>query len=404
VKICIAPDSFKGTLSSQEAAACIARAARRVFPGVETVCLPMADGGEGTAAAMAAACGGRLQEAQAAGPLAFDERRAEAGAGPAVLDRTEARPSPVPVWAALPNAAVIEMAQAAGLPLVPEALRDPRYTTTYGVGQLLVAALDAGYRDILLALGGSATNDGGLGLARALGLRALDGEGRELRGTGADLARVAALDLAGLDPRLKACRIRLLCDVRNPPLGPEGAAAVFGPQKGATPEVVAELERGMANYIRVVEAACGRSMATLPGAGAAGGLGVPLLAFCGAELVRGVDAVLDAAGFESQLADCDLVVTGEGRLDAQSAMGKAPAGVAARARAQGVPTVVIAGSILPGAEALYDLGAASLQSTLRCVASLEETLGQAGPWLEDAAERMFRLIALGQALPTRPTG
>ena len=403
MKICIAPDSFKGTLSSQEAAERIARAARRVFPGVETVCLPMVDGGEGTAAAMAAACGGRLQEAQAAGPLAFDERR-PAGAGVAAPDWAETGRTPVPVWAALPDAAVIETAQAAGLPLVPEALRDPRYTTTYGVGQLLTAALDAGYRDILLALGGSATNDGGLGLARALGLRALDREGRELRGTGADLARVAALDLAGLDPRLRDCRIRLLCDVRNPLLGPEGAAAVFGPQKGASPEAVAELERGMAAYARVVEAACGRSIASLPGAGAAGGLGVPLLAFCGAELVRGVDAVLDAAHFEARLAGCDLVVTGEGRIDAQSAMGKAPAGVAARARVRGVPTVVIAGSILPGAEALYGLGAASLQSTLRCVASLEETLGQAGPWLEDAAERMFRLIALGQTLPTRPAG
>lgn len=373
-----ASDSLKGTLSSADAARLLGAAAERHFPGCSWAAVPMADGGEGTVDALLAACGGERVLAAASDPLG---RPVEAA------------------YALLPGGrAVIEMAAASGLPLLAPDERDPLATSTYGTGQLVMDALARGARDVTVALGGSATNDGGMGLARALGARLLDADGRELAGCGADLERVARVDLSGVSPLVAGASFTMMCDVDNPLVGPEGASFVFGPQKGASPEVVRRLDDGMGNWACVLRETFGRDF-DVPGAGAAGGLGAACLAFLGAESVSGVRRVLDLVGFDELLADADLCVTGEGHADAQTARGKVVSGVAAACERAGVPCVAVVGGM--SADAGAAPGLCAMVPTAIDAMPLDEALARAEELYALAAERLFSLIALGCELGKR---
>ena len=377
MRILLAPDSFKGSLSAPDVCDALAEGLRRVLPHASLRALPLADGGEGFSDALMAARGGRWQEVLVVGPLAAEQPRVQARLG--WLDG---------------NTAVLEMASASGLPLVSPERPDPLRTTSYGTGELIAAALAAGARHLIVGLGGSATNDLGAGMAQALGVRFLRADGTEVGAPliGADLASVEAIDLAGLHPAVAGCRLQLACDVDNPLLGPRGATAVFGPQKGGTAESLARLERDLARLAALLEAAVGRPVASVPGAGAAGGMAAMLLALGQADLRPGIALVLEASGFNAALADADLVITGEGRLDGQSADGKTVSGVARAAAAAGVPVVAIGGAIGPGVEALYPLGVAGLLSLVPGPMSLEEAMDRTPELLADAAERLLRLV------------
>lgn len=369
-----ASDSLKGTLSSADAARLLGGAAERHFPGCSWVAVPMADGGEGTVDALLAACGGEKIRAVVEDPLS---RPVEAS------------------YAMLPGGrAVIEMAAASGLTLLAPGEHDPRLTSTYGTGRLVLDALERGARDVTVALGGSATNDGGMGLVRALGARPLDAEGIELAGTGADLGRVARVDPSGLSPLVAGASFHTMCDVDNPLVGPEGASLVFGPQKGASPEIARELDDGMRNWAHVLEETFDRSF-NVPGAGAAGGLGAACLAFLGAEPVSGIARVLDLVGFDALLSEADLCVTGEGHADAQTAHGKVVSGVAAACARAGVPCVAVVGGMSAGAAAMPGV-AAMLPAAIDAM-PLEETLARAEELYALAAERLFSLLELGMS-------
>lgn len=371
-----ASDSFKGTLTSADTARLLEAAARRHFPGCACASVPMADGGDGTTAALVAACGGELRRARVSDPLG---RPVDAAFG------------------MLPGGcAIIEMAAASGLPLLAPGEKNPLLTSTFGTGELIRAALDAGARDVTLAIGGSATNDGGAGCMRALGARLLDAAGNELAGRGCDLARIASIDLSGLDPRVGRTEFHLMCDVDNPLLGACGASAVYGPQKGATPAMVAELDAGMAGYARILERTFGRSF-DIPGAGAAGGLGAGAMALLGARAGSGVARVLELTRFSEVLAGADLCVTGEGHADAQTARGKVVAGVAAACEAAGVPCVAVVGGM--SADAARSVpGVAAWVPTAIDAMPLDEALGRAEELYALAAERLFSLLALGARL------
>jgi glycerate 2-kinase len=328
--VVVAPAAFKGALSASGAARAIAAGIQRAAPGAEVRLVPVADGGEGTLDALVTARGGRRRATAVADPLG---RPVEAAIGE------------------LPgHICVIELAQASGYERVGSDERDPERTSTYGTGQQLRMALDLGAERIILGLGGSATNDGGMGLVRALGVRFLDADGRELAGIGADLGRVCAIDASGRDPRLEDVEILVACDVTNPLHGPDGAAIVFGPQKGADPAAVRRLDAGLVNFSEVIADATGIDIAGLPGAGAAGGAAGGIVALLGGTLTAGAALVLDAAGLSDQLAGAELCITGEGRLDGQSMHGKAVSAVAAAARDAGVACIAVAGALelLPG--------------------------------------------------------
>ncbi len=339
-RICIAPDSFKGALNAEGVAKAIAEGFRTVLPYAEYRLVPMADGGEGTVDAWQSAVkGARRITATVRDPLGRPVEAAYAYAP----DRATA---------------VIEMAAASGLPLLALDERNPLVTSTYGTGELLRHALDLGAQEIILGIGGSATNDGGTGLATALGARFLDADGTPLPPGGAALARLARIDLSGFDPRVRSIRLRVACDVSNPLCGPTGASTVYGPQKGASPENVAELDAALSHLAKIVAAQLGlpADYVNTPGSGAAGGLGFGLLAFCRAKLQRGVGIVADSVGLATKMRGCDLVVTGEGRIDGQTRNGKTPAGVAAVARQLDIPVIAICGCMGPGWEAVRDIG------------------------------------------------
>lgn len=333
MRIVLAPDSFKESLTAQQACDALAEGIRAVVDDVEFVDVPMADGGEGTVDALVDATGGERITTTVTGPL-----------GGAV----EA------TWGMLGDrmTAVIEMAAASGLPLVPAELRDARITTTYGTGELVRGALDRGARHLLLGIGGSATNDAGAGFASALGVRFLDSDGHDLPPGGAALAELASIDLTGLDPRLAWCQVEVACDVTNPLCGPNGASAVFGPQKGADPAAVSALDAALARFANVVHEQTGRDVLEVPGAGAAGGLGAGLLAFADATLTSGVGLVARHAGLAERVVGADLVITGEGRVDSQTRNGKTPWGVAQVAHSAGVPVVAVAGLLGDGSDEL----------------------------------------------------
>ena len=379
MKIVLAPQSLKGSLDAPAVAEAMAAGVASVFPQAEIVICPVADGGEGTVHALVAASGGRMEHARVSGPLG-EPVLAEYG----ILGGT--------------RTAVIEMAAASGLPLVPPALRDPRRTSTYGTGEVMRAALDAGCERLLIGIGGSATNDGGAGMAQALGAHVLDGDGHELPPGGAALARLARIDTNELDQRLRRVQVQVACDVTNPLYGPEGASAVYGPQKGASPAVVQELDGALRHYAEVIRRDLGRDVAQVPGAGAAGGLGAGLLAFTGATLVPGARMVLDALDFAAKVAGAALVLTAEGRLDAQTAYGKAPGAVAAAARQAGAHVIALAGSIESDGATLRQMGVDAAIPLVDGPMTLEASMARAAELVTRATARALRLVALGQDL------
>jgi glycerate 2-kinase len=379
MRIIVAPDSFKGSVSALGVAEAMERGIHAVFSEAEVIKVPIADGGEGTVEALVAATAGCLMHTMVRGPLGEPVRAHWGVSG----DGTTA---------------FLEMAAASGLPLVPKEKRDPRITSTFGTGELMKAALDAGLRKLVVGIGGSATNDGGTGMARALGIRFLDAAGRDLPEGGAALVRLARIDLSGLDSRLAQASILVACDVDNPLCGPRGASAVYGPQKGATPEMVAELDAALGVFATAAAAATGRDVALSPGAGAAGGLGAGLLFFTSASLRPGVSIVLETTGFEALMRGTDLVLTGEGRTDFQTAMGKAPVGVAAVARRHGVPVICLSGGLGDGADDVLAHGIDALASTVPQPMSLEACMGQGAALVEAAAARVCRLLKVGVAL------
>jgi len=374
VKIVVCPDSFKECASAAKVAAAIAQGCRVARPDAEVLELPLADGGEGTVSALVAATGGQFLTCRVTGPLGepVEARYGLLGDG---------------------HTAVIEMAAASGLERVPPGRRDPRVTTTHGTGELVRDALEHGAQSLLLGIGGSATNDGGSGLAAALGVRFLNRDGHELPPGGLALADLASIDLTGLDPRLAGVDVRVACDVDNPLLGPRGASHVYGPQKGATPEIVEQLDAALANYADVVEAAFGKSIRDLPGAGAAGGLGFGLVAFCGASLSSGIDLVLDAVQFESHLEGADLVITGEGRLDEQTLQGKTISGVLRRAQSAGVPVVALAGAVTGDPAAYREAGLLAAFGITQRPVDLRGAFAEAEGWLSWYGEQVTRLFA-----------
>ena len=381
MKLLFVSDSFKGSLSSDESAELLQAAAEEVFGPCDCAGVPVADGGEGTTQAVVSASGGSLRMVRAHGPLMEDM---EASYG--VLGD---------------GRALIEMATASGLPLVPEGQRNPLNTTTYGTGELIRDALDQGFDQVTVALGGSATNDGGMGCLRALGVRFLDSEGAELAGCGSDLERVARIDVSGIHPRVSDVTFVAMCDVDNPLCGPDGATYTFGAQKGATPEIQEQLERGMRNYRTVIMRDLGIDPDQIPGSGAAGGLGAALAVFLGAELKSGIETVLDLIGFDQRLEGVSLVVTGEGRTDWQSCHGKVMQGVGLRCKRHGIPAIGLCGSLGKGFEEIYNHGIESLMVTENGPMSLSEAMGKVRELYYDAAVRMFRLIRVGMGIDAK---
>lgn len=381
MKVIIAPDSFKGSLSAQEVCEAARLGLAELDPAIACVTVPMADGGEGTVQSLVDATGGEIRSAPVTGPLG-EPLTAEFGLlGDGVT-------------------AVIEMAAASGLPLVPVEQRNPLNTTTRGTGDLIKAALDAGCRRLIIGIGGSATTDAGIGMAAALGARLLDEADEDVPPTGEGLGRLAHLDLSGLDARLAETEVRVACDVDNPLYGPRGAAHVYGPQKGATPAIVEELDLGLQRFARIVERDLGLALADLPGAGAAGGLGAGLIAFCGARLERGVEIVVDTVRLAERMAGCDLCLTGEGRIDFQTAFGKTPKGVADVARAAGVPVVAFGGAVAIDAPQLHEYFAAVF-SICQGPMSLEDAMAPATArkLVAFTAQQVVRCFRTGQTHP-----
>ena len=383
MKVIIAPQGFKGSVSALTAAKAIERGVLAANPKAETVLAPVADGGDGTLDALVGGAGGQVFQSTVTGPLGQP------------LQCT---------WGVMGDGqtAVVEMARASGLVLVPPRRRDPRITTTRGSGQIIAEALDRGFNRIIVGLGGSATNDGGAGMAASLGVRFLDQEGRDIPDGGAALARLAGIDAGRLHRGLAGATIVGATDVNNPLCGPTGASAVYGPQKGASPEVVAELDAALLNFARVVRRDLGQDVAELPGAGAAGGLGAGLIAFAGASLRSGIDMVCDVLGFDGHLDGADLVITGEGRADHSTIYDKAPVGVARRGRRQNVPTILLAGSLGPGYQELYRHGIAAVVCIAGRSMSLAQRLKRTEELLEAAAQRTMRLFMLEGV--SRPAG
>jgi glycerate kinase len=376
VKIVIAPDSFKESLSAPAAAAAIARGVQAACPQADVVTIPMADGGEGTVAAVLAATGGAWRSTDVRDALGRMTKAAWGWLGD--------------------DTAVIEMAAAAGLEQVPAGQRDPLRATSRGVGELIRAALDAGARRIILGLGGSATNDAGAGMLSALGLRILDAQGRTIEDGGAALAQAARIEAGGLDARLAAVRIEVASDVDNPLCGPHGASAIFGPQKGATPEQVRQLDAALEHFADVCARTLGRDERGRAGSGAAGGLGFAAHAFLDAVFRPGVEVVAELGGLARAMQGATLAFTGEGRMDEQTLHGKTPAGVARIARQAGVPVVALAGSLGPGYDKLYEAGITAAYSLASGPMTLAQACAQAAELLADRARDATRLFMAGR--------
>ncbi len=381
MKIVVAPDSFKGSLAAEEACAAMERGIKRVLPEAEVVKIPMADGGEGTVHALVSATDGRIEKVRVVGPLG-EEVEAEYG----ILGDGET--------------AVIEMAAASGLPLVPVERRNPVVTTTYGTGQLMQAALRRGCRKLIVGIGGSATTDCGTGMAQALGVRFYRHDGSLITDymCGGLMAEVARIDLSERMPELLEATVTVACDVDNPLLGPRGAVMTYSRQKGATDEQLALLEANMTHFIAVAEQTIGRTVREVPGAGAAGGLGAGLIAFANATLKPGVSIVLQASRFAERIRGAAFILTGEGKVDYQTAFGKTISGVAAEAKKQGIPVIVLAGGVEDQAENLYERGVASLFSICPGPLSLEQAMAQTVWLVEKGAERIVRAITAIRAV------
>ncbi|WP_226620143.1 glycerate kinase [Cytobacillus firmus] len=377
MKIVIAPDSFKESLSALEAANAIERGFKMIFPHAQYKKMPIADGGEGTVQSLADATDGRIIECTVTGPLG----------------------EPVQSFFGLMGdgkTAVIEMAAASGLHLVPPEKRNPLLTSTRGTGELITAAVDTGVQHIIIGIGGSATNDAGAGMIQALGGKLYDKTGREIGPGGGALAELSAIDMSNLDPRIRDVHIEVACDVDNPLTGPRGASAIFGPQKGATPEMVQLLDRNLGHFADIVEHALGKPFRDIEGAGAAGGIGGSLLAFLNADLKRGIDIVLDAVNFEEEVKGADLVITGEGRIDSQTIYGKTPIGVAKAAKKHGIPVIGLAGSISDDSQIVHDHGIDALFSIVPGVITLPDAFEKAALYMERTARNIAAMMKMNR--------
>lgn len=374
MKIVIAPQSFKGSLSALKVAQAIALGIKRVLPDAETVVVPMADGGEGTVEALVDATCGQIITTDVTGPL-----------GESIAAK----------WGILGDGVtgIIEAAAASGITLVPPGKLNPLITTTYGTGELIRAALNAGCRKLIVGIGGTATNDGGAGMAQALGVRLLDNRGKELPRGGAALAKLDRIDVSGLDRRLAECHVVSACDVTNPLCGELGASVVYGPQKGASEEMCRRLDEALSHYAGVIKADLGIEVMDLPGAGAAGGLGAGLVAFLGSDLLPGIDIVIEFVGLVDHLGDASLVFTGEGRIDGQTLFGKTVSGVFSKAKALRIPTVAIVGEVTNSSD-VYQSGIDAVLSIAPGPVSLEKSMADAASLIADAAERAMRLILI----------
>ncbi len=378
MRVMIAPDKFKGSLTASEAARAIERGVLRADPEAVIDLAPMADGGEGIVEALVDATGGRQVEVEVQGPLAAPTlaRFGLLGDG---------------------RSAVVAMSAASGLNLVPRESRDPTRTSTRGTGELILAALGRGVRRLIVGIGGSGTNDGGAGMAQALGYRLVDSGGREVGPGGGSLDALDRIDASAVDPLLAQAdlEIEVACDVDNPLCGPNGASRIFGPQKGASPDQIERLDANLARLARIIRRDLGKDILDIPGGGAAGGLGAGLVAFGGASLRSGIGLVMDAVGLKRRLQGADLCLTGEGMLDTSTISGKTASGVAGLAASLGVPTIVLAGTIGPGAEAILNVGASAYFSICHGPTSLEGAMAQADAWLALSAEQATRAFLSG---------
>ncbi len=376
MKIVIAPDSYKESLSATEVAQAIEKGFREIFPDAQYVSVPVADGGEGTVEAMIAATQGAEHTASVTGPLGerVDARWGMSGDG---------------------NTAFIEMAAASGLALVPPEQRNPLITTSRGTGELILHALEHGARNIIIGIGGSATNDGGAGMVQALGAKLCDANGTEIGHGGGSLMSLNTIDISGLDPRLAACTIRVACDVTNPLTGEQGASRIFGPQKGATEALIVELDSNLNHYADVIKRSLRVDVKNVPGAGAAGGMGAALMAFLGAELRSGIEIVTQALNLEEHIHDCTLVVTGEGRIDSQSIHGKVPVGVANVAKKYHKPVIGIAGSLTHDVGVVHQYGIDAVFSVLTSIGTLEEAFRGAFDNIYRASRNIAATLRVG---------
>lgn len=378
MKFVFAPDSFKGTLSSQEIIDILTEKAQQHFKDVQTQGVLIADGGEGTIAAVEQMKGGSRRYLEVTGPLGE-----KVNAHYLRLNEKQV---------------LIEMATASGITLIPYREGNALYTTSYGTGEMIKDALASGADDIIISIGGSATNDGGMGMLMALGVRFLDKDGKELEPVGKNLMNIAKIDTASLNRRVKTANFIVMCDVTNPLIGPNGATYVFGPQKGANAKQLKLLESGMKNYAAKIKETLGADVANLPGGGAAGGMGAALTAFCGASLQSGIKTILDLINFENIIADADLIITGEGRIDGQSAGGKVLDGIGRYAKKRNIPVIALTGGMGDNAYLVYDCGIDSIMVTVNAPMSLDTALTHAEPLLADCADRMFRFIKIGMNL------
>ena len=375
MKVVIAIDSFKGSLSSIEAGMAAKNGILKAKPEAEVIVKPLADGGEGTVDALIEGLDGDRIDITVTGPMS----------------------TPVSCYYGLlkeTNTAVMEMASAAGITLVPNAEKNPLLATTYGVGEMIKDAMERGCRNFIIGIGGSATNDGGIGMLKALGFTFSDKNGEDVGEGGQALAKIASIDTQNRHPLISECKFRVACDVNNPLCGENGATYIYGPQKGVTDNLKKKLDAGMANFAKITADSLGQDNSNAPGAGAAGGLGFAFLSYIGAELTPGIELLLDATGLENELNDADVVVTGEGRLDHQTAMGKAPVGVARLAKKHGAKVAAFAGAVTEGAAACNDAGIDAFFPIVRGVTTLEDAMKKetAQKNMAAAVEQVFRLL------------
>ena len=376
MKVVIAPDSFKGSMTALCAAEAMEIGLRRVFPCAEIEKVPMADGGEGTVQSLVDATGGKIIIERVLDPLGVEIDAQYGALGDGMT-------------------AVIEMAAASGLTLVPPGKRNPLVTTTYGTGQLIQAALDRGCRKLIIGIGGSATNDGGAGMAQALGAGLLTASGKQVKWGGGGLGNLVSIDISEMDQRLAATETVVACDVNNPLTGARGASHVYGPQKGATPEMVKLLDANLAHFDKILRRDLRKCVGAIAGAGAAGGLGAGLLAFLNATLKSGVEIVMEATKLEQKIEGANLVITGEGEINFQTVFGKTPVGVAALAKTHNIPVIAIAGSISNDADGVYDAGIDAMIDIVPEPMPLEVAIKNAATLIAAAAERAGRMVAIG---------
>ena len=377
MKVLIAPDSFKGSLTAYDVAKAIAQGIKKYKQEIEVKLLPLADGGEGTVQSLVDATDGQIIKKEVTGPLG---NKVKAFYGILGDQKT----------------AVIEMASASGLPLIPEEKQDPSKTTTYGTGELIAGALSQGVEEIIIGIGGSATTDAGVGMAQALGVSFLDRKGNEIGYGGRNLNKIVDIDMSGLNPKVKDVKIRVACDVDNPLFGKSGAAYVYSPQKGADQKMVEQLDKNLRHFNKVVKSKLNKDVSEIPGAGAAGGLGAGLMAFLDAKLERGIDIILDTVNFEKQLENVDLIITGEGKLDGQSVYGKTPIGVSKRSKKHNKQVIAIAGTLGQGVEKVLDNGIDAYFSIIDKPDSLENIQKRSKKLLQDTAYQVIRTYYLNK--------